>query len=333
MAEVHTCGCCGARSLSLKGCTCGRIHYCDKSCQTGHWKTHKKTCGAAKSNVSGAPIPLSECFNWPVYNRLRGTSASPSFHEVLAKKALSWPELGQFEFFDTADACLALFRAKATCDTNRENNHLLYFSACYMLMARALMYLARDAQFHCGDSNLPRQAFLKELRACPTQAALFEYAIQKSIDCKAAKAISLSFIAQGLAEQAEKYLQEHIYLIDQRRATNMLAECALLLAEGEVMLAEMHAAIARDTCEIGWRPEGFNGPWNSSEQEMAWMLLAGESESLRWIVSVPGYQYDDLTKSYLAQYWFGQSKATAIPILTKHFPKALQIRAATRRPM
>ncbi len=44
--QKSTCEKCGKRSfIKLKLCTrCRKVRYCDKKCQKGHWKEHKKVC-------------------------------------------------------------------------------------------------------------------------------------------------------------------------------------------------------------------------------------------------------------------------------------------------
>ncbi len=53
--ETLTCSSCHKQSTSLKACKgCQRAQYCNKDCQTKHWREHKKTCLQYKGTVSSS---------------------------------------------------------------------------------------------------------------------------------------------------------------------------------------------------------------------------------------------------------------------------------------
>jgi hypothetical protein len=55
LATRYRCANCKAQLLKCKTCAlCGKVYYCNKTCQTNHWSFHKKSCapkGAAKKVV------------------------------------------------------------------------------------------------------------------------------------------------------------------------------------------------------------------------------------------------------------------------------------------
>lgn len=60
------CSFCFRKSDKLKKCTgCGVTWYCDRGCQSGHWKSHKKACNpivAKASTTSEVPV-ITKCSN------------------------------------------------------------------------------------------------------------------------------------------------------------------------------------------------------------------------------------------------------------------------------
>jgi hypothetical protein len=52
-----TCGNCKKRACGRKHCPCGRVHYCDKECQTAHWyEGHRKYCFVGKTDEDGTMV-------------------------------------------------------------------------------------------------------------------------------------------------------------------------------------------------------------------------------------------------------------------------------------
>lgn len=45
--ESIVCCQCGKSSADSKCSRCGEASYCNRECQVGHWRTHKKSCGSA----------------------------------------------------------------------------------------------------------------------------------------------------------------------------------------------------------------------------------------------------------------------------------------------
>lgn len=58
---AHKCGSCGAKSAVLKKCTCGKVWYCDKECQTKAWKSGHKVCGKACDGCGKTSEVLKAC--------------------------------------------------------------------------------------------------------------------------------------------------------------------------------------------------------------------------------------------------------------------------------
>eukprot|EP01006_Ploeotia_vitrea_P043233 TRINITY_DN66705_c2_g4_i11.p1 TRINITY_DN66705_c2_g4~~TRINITY_DN66705_c2_g4_i11.p1 ORF type:complete len:202 (-),score=50.40 TRINITY_DN66705_c2_g4_i11:152-718(-) len=47
--QKRQCGECAKEAVGMRRCgACGKIWYCDETCQRKHWKTHKKTCAGRK---------------------------------------------------------------------------------------------------------------------------------------------------------------------------------------------------------------------------------------------------------------------------------------------
>ncbi|KAJ7618622.1 hypothetical protein FB45DRAFT_1033818 [Roridomyces roridus] len=48
-AQLHTCSCCNAGSVTLKKCSgCQRTWYCNNLCQKRHWNSHREECKAGR---------------------------------------------------------------------------------------------------------------------------------------------------------------------------------------------------------------------------------------------------------------------------------------------
>lgn len=55
-ATEYACEACGKKPCRLKCTGCQRVHYCNQTCQKGHWAVHKIVCKGVKSNPGVAEL-------------------------------------------------------------------------------------------------------------------------------------------------------------------------------------------------------------------------------------------------------------------------------------
>ncbi|KAF9561122.1 hypothetical protein EC968_005838 [Mortierella alpina] len=82
MADSTKCGQCAktetASGDKLKRCAkCKSAFYCSRSCQTTHWKVHKKTCAALSANTMGQPVPPAATPSTNTSHRAAPSTGSP----------------------------------------------------------------------------------------------------------------------------------------------------------------------------------------------------------------------------------------------------------------
>jgi hypothetical protein len=222
---------------------------------------------------------------------------------VKAKKPLTWNELDQYKFENAKEASLALMRALALMDTDG-SPEALYTAKAFLLTGRAALFLARDAHFRfnlntppTGQDELADRveglSLAKFIQACIFMASEDRFNISLALS-----RLAWVVIGQVASDEGEN-------------ARPAMAEAWLCAAEAEIMLAEIESALgAREVS--GVKPYGRLGPWDiESGADVG-------DDGDDWTVSIPGkptLENEDPDRTYLANYWWGQTEKRAATVL------------------
>mmetsp|Transcript_26286 Transcript_26286/g.78827 ORF Transcript_26286/g.78827 Transcript_26286/m.78827 type:complete len:580 (+) Transcript_26286:275-2014(+) len=308
--ELKKCGACG----EMKGpAEYSKAQYKAKSTR------RCKACVAADlPAISRAPPPLAKTLSWELYYLLRGVkkdavgSAEKKANYLRAAEGLTEGELNEWRFADHEEACMAVLRATALLDTPGGNDCR---PASFLLIARAMLWLARDAQ-RCRPLPAGDYAPLVNLghEAVSLQRCLQCYAeVLKRQQHVAPLALALYGFANVRCVACH----------EGHSARPSWGEAWLVRGELEILLGELHAHSYASKAS-GKRPPGRRGPWDDAKRQSFFEDDDLLDTSASWEVDVPGHpQLEKKATTHLADAWWGMAPHEAEVALAKYLAPAL----------